>query len=242
MSESSNKFSGKGTLPNVNKTYASVDSIVQQSGLGRLTLGTTTTYGFLTDPKQIGFRIARHKFVAKMLSGSKTVLEVGCQEGFTALFVAPYVERLIAVDNFKGYIEEADEHIKPHLANVTFRSHDIIDGPVDLEANEGFDAAFSMDVLEHIDPTQEHSYMSNIAASLNANGIFIVGMPSLESQKYASDASKAGHINCKTGEVLRDSCRKYYRNVFMFGMNDEVLHTGYFPMCQYLIALCVGKL
>jgi hypothetical protein len=77
---------------------------------------------------------------------------------------------------------------------------------------------------------------------LNAKGIFIVGMPSLESQKYASAASKEGHINCKSGDDLRDLCRKYYRQVFMFGMNDEVLHTGYFPMCQYLIALCVNKL
>jgi hypothetical protein len=25
----------------------------------------------------------------------------------------------------------------------------------------------------------------------------------------------------------------------MFGMNDEVVHTGYAPMCHFLWALCV---
>jgi 2-polyprenyl-3-methyl-5-hydroxy-6-metoxy-1,4-benzoquinol methylase len=237
-----NEFSGSGSLPIAKRTFESANSVVQRSELGQLTLGTTTSFGFFTDPKQIGFRIARHKFVGKMLSGCKIVLEVGCQDGFTSLFMAQHVERLVSIDFFKPYIEEANKYMLPHLSNVSFRDHDIIDGAVELEGDEHFDAAFSMDVLEHIDQSQEHLYMKNIAASLNANGIFIVGMPSLESQKYASAASKEGHINCKSGDDLRDLCRKYYRQVFMFGMNDEVLHTGYFPMCQYLIALCVNKL
>jgi hypothetical protein len=32
----------------------------------------------------------------------------------------------------------------------------------------------------------------------------------------------------------------YFRNVFMFGMNDEVVHTGYGPMCHYLWMVGVG--
>src|SRR5262249_34885242 len=31
-----------------------------------------------------------------------------------------------------------------------------------------------------------------------------------------------------------------FDNVFMFGMNDEVVHTGYAPMCHYLWSLAVG--
>lgn len=236
------KFSGSGSLASVKRIYESAESVVRQSDLGRVTLGTTTSFGLLTDPKQIGFRIARHKFVGKMLSGCRTVLEVGCQDGFTSIFVAQHVEQLVSIDFFKPYIEEAKTFMQPHLGNVSFRDHDIIDGVVELEGGGRFDAAFSMDVLEHIDQSQEHLYMKNIAASLNPSGIFIVGMPSTESQQYASASSKLGHINCKTGVELRDFCRGYYSNVFMFGMNDEVLHTGYFPMCQYLIALCVNKL
>jgi hypothetical protein len=103
-----------------------------------------------------------------------------------------------------------------------------------------FDGAVSLDVFEHIDPAQEHLYLGNIARSLAERGVFVLGMPSLESQVYASPASKAGHINCKSGEDLRKVCQQHFHSVFMFGMNDEVLHTGFLPMAHYLIALCVA--
>ncbi len=34
---------------------------------------------------------------------------------------------------------------------------------------------------------------------------------------------------------------KYFENVFLFGMNDEVLHTGMYPMASYIMALGCGK-
>ncbi len=112
----------------------------------------------------------------------------------------------------------------------------MIDGPIE----ENFDGAFAMDVIEHIDPRDEDRFMENVAASLSDHGVFIVGSPSLESQKYASEPSKIGHINCKTGKQLHDFCKRFFHNVFMFGMNDEVLHTGFLPMAHYLIALCAN--
>jgi len=65
-------------------------------------------------------------------------------------------------------------------------------------------------------------------------------MPSIESQKYASEASKLGHVNCMNGEDLRNTLSNYFENVFMFSMNDEVVHTGFSGMAHYLIALCTN--
>ena len=48
------------------------------------------------------------------------------------------------------------------------------------------------------------------------------------------------HINLKSSKSLRGLMEKYFENVFMFGMNDEVVHTGYAPMCQYLWAVGAG--
>ena len=64
-------------------------------------------------------------------------------------------------------------------------------------------------------------------------------MPSLESQKYASPASKEGHVNCQTKSQLKETLEKYFTAVFVFSMNDEVIHTGYAPMSHYLMAICV---
>jgi hypothetical protein len=72
------------------------------------------------------------------------------------------------------------------------------------------------------------------------DGIAVFGMPSLESQKFASKASREGHVNCQTGEQLRTTLGRHFARVFMFSMNDEVVHTGFFPMAHYLIGVCVS--
>ncbi len=117
------------------------------------------------------------------------------------------------------------------------RVHDILSGPV-----EGtFDAAYSLDVIEHIEKADEELFMANLIASLNPQGILILGTPSLQSQAYASDGSIKGHVNCKDAGELKSLMSKYFEVVLMFSMNDEVVHTGFFPMAHYLFAIGSGK-
>lgn len=78
-------------------------------------------------------------------------------------------------------------------------------------------------------------------APLEPQGAAVIGMPSLESQDYASPISKQGHVNCKTMPDFKATMERHFHNVFMFSMNDEVVHTGYHKMAHYLIALCAGK-
>jgi hypothetical protein len=33
---------------------------------------------------------------------------------------------------------------------------------------------------------------------------------------------------------------RHWKHVFIFGMNDETLHTGFGPMCHYIIAMGVN--
>lgn len=229
------KFFGDSSSLQAKSHYLDQDNVSDAHSFGEnFALGDYNTRHLFDDPKRFGFMLARHKFIAKMFKGFERVLEIGCQEGIGSIVVSQEVKNLVATDYYKPHIESASKRLKDRLKNVEFRGHDIIDGPL----AQNFDGAFSMDVLEHIDPAQENAYMKNIADSLNQHGSFIVGSPSLESQQYASAASRAGHINCKKGEELRALCAKYYRHVFMFGMNDEVLHTGFMPMTHYLIALC----
>ena len=41
--------------------------------------------------------------------------------------------------------------------------------------------------------------------------------------------------------MLKSLLSKYFHNVFIFSMNDEVVHTGFYPMAHYLFALCCDK-
>ena len=71
------------------------------------------------------------------------------------------------------------------------------------------------------------AYLANLCDSLTDDGLLIIGTPSLESQLYASPLSKEGHINCKSSDELKALLEKYFTHVFMYSMNDEVVHTGF---------------
>ena len=114
--------------------------------------------------------------------------------------------------------------------------HDILSGPMEGE----FDAAYSLDVIEHIPPADEHRFVNNIVRSLNEHGMLIVGSPSLQSQTYASPPSKEGHVNCKDHKDLKSLLLEYFHHALIFSMNDEVVHTGFYPMAHYLFAVCSG--
>lgn len=205
-----------------------------KKGLAKLGLVTNQTWH--DDPRRLLFGLARYKFVSKMLSGKRKVLEVGCGDAFGSRLVLQEVGMLCAVDFDPVFIEDVKDRMDDKW-QFECRVHDILTGPV-----EGtFDAAYSLDVIEHIPREQEETFMSNIAASLDPHGVLIIGTPSLQSQPYASPISKEGHVNCKDHKELRELMLKFFHNVFLFSMNDEVVHTGFYPMAHYLFALCMSK-
>jgi len=195
-----------------------------------------TSQAWYDDPKRLAFTLSRYKFVAKMLSGAGHVLEVGCADAFGTRIVVQEVQQLTATDFDPLFVEDANSRMSDRW-KFTCKAHDMLKGPFRGE----FDGMYALDVLEHILPENEDRFLSNMAASLTGHGVLIIGMPSLESQPYASPLSKEGHVNCKTMPDLKATMQRYFHNVFMFSMNDEVVHTGYHKMAHYLFAMCCGK-
>lgn len=196
-----------------------------------------TGWAWYDDPRHLLFTLSRYKFVAKMMAGRASVLEVGCSDGFATRLVAQTVKSIVGVDFDAEFINDAIAR-KSTRWPVDFRVHDVLASPVPGE----FDGAFALDVLEHIQPRDEDRFLKNIRASLTASGILIIGTPSLTSQQYASPQSKDGHVNCKTAEQLRMTLQRHFEQVFMFSMNDEVVHTGYANMAHYYMALCCSPI
>lgn len=228
----------KPPAPAAEATRDPVNQVVlkvrDEAGLARL--GLMTNQVWHDDPRRLVFSLARYKFVAKMLSGRRRVLEIGCGDGFASRIVQQDVGHLTISDFDPVFVEDARARATsrwPADAVVL----DILSGPPEGR----FDAAYSLDVLEHIPAEREDTFLSNIAAALEDHGVLIIGMPSLESQAYASPPSREGHINCKRGPDLKKVLERHFHNVFMFSMNDEVVHTGFFPMAHYLLALCCAK-
>ena len=199
-------------------------------------LGGMRTPDWIEDPKRLGFTLARYKFVAKMLTGRQHVLEIGCGDGFATRIVAQHVHTITAIDNHPNLIDDA-QRLDPGGHHIRWLHHDIMQGP----PGGGYNAVYALDVLEHVPRAYEDTFMWNIIRSLAPHAAAIFGMPSLESQPYASPNSIREHVNCKTEQELRNTMQRWFHNVFIFSMNDETLHTGYGPMSHYRIALCTER-
>jgi 2-polyprenyl-3-methyl-5-hydroxy-6-metoxy-1,4-benzoquinol methylase len=200
-----------------------------------LTLGPWTSYSLLHDPKHMAFVLARYKFCAKMLAGKKRIMEVGCGDGFGLPMLAQHAEHVYAVDWDKRLVDGNARRLA-HLKNVTYIHADLNTESPGVTV----DAALNVDVIEHLEQDKEPAFLDHLVGSLPADGVLITGTPNITASPYASPRSEAQHINLKSMDSLRTLMERYFTNVFMFGMNDEVLHTGFAPMCHYIWSLAVG--
>lgn len=202
--------------------------------------GGMSQYAWEDDPKRLAFTLARYKHTAKLLEGYGRVLEVGCADGFGSRIVRQHCLALTGIDSDRKSIDEAKAQASKKWP-VEFRHMDFMSSSATaLLAMMRFDAAYALDVLEHVPTNIEHEFLSRLRWIVAPGGPVIIGCPSLESQQYASKLSKEGHVNCKTGDQLRHTLKKHWSNVFLFSLNDETLGTGFAPMAQYRLALCLG--
>ena len=199
-------------------------------------LGLMLNEAWQNDPKRLLFVLSRYKFVSKMLAGKSNVLEIGCADAFGTRLVQQTVNKLTAIDFDPVFIADIKTRYSQKWPMEYFEHDILVDGPVPGK----YDGIFALDVLEHITRDNEDIFIKNILHSLSTDGSIIIGMPSIESQEYASPQSKEGHVNCKTGEDLKKLFLKHFNSVFLFSMNDEVVHTGYSKMAQYIFVICSG--
>ncbi len=197
--------------------------------------GGMSRWAYEDDPKRMAFTFARYKHTAKMLEGKESVLEVGCADGYFSRVVKQHVSHLTAIDVDANSINEARQNQSRSKWCIDFKVGNIIPGVGGTHYWCHYDAVYALDVLEHIFPDDNF-----LKAMAFAAPVAVIGTPSYESQEYASKQSRDGHVNCYSGEVLKARLLEYWPHVFMFTMHDETLGTGFLPMANYLLALCVA--
>ena len=216
------------------KQYKVLNETIESRGLA--SFGPMASFTWNTDPKRLLFVLSRYKFAARILEGSTNVIEIGCGDGFASRIVKQHVDQLLLTDIDPSMISSA-KSIQCSDFPVSLMCHDFCKAPL-KEKELSFDGAYMLDVLEHIPESKEERFFENLCNALAPNAKLVVGIPSSESQLYASPGSKAGHVNCKTKEELNKSLSKFFSSVFCLSMNDEVLHTGFNRMSHYLFAVC----
>jgi 2-polyprenyl-3-methyl-5-hydroxy-6-metoxy-1,4-benzoquinol methylase len=210
------------------------DKVTHLMGDKPVALGQYVSYWFSKTPRRALNYMSYYKFAAKMIGRNKRVLDVGCNEGLGTWLLAVECGFAKGIDLDEGAVRTAKANWED--PRVQFHCGDFL-----REKPEAYDAAVSFDVIEHISPDHVGAFMTRLTANLGQGGVCVIGTPNLNGQVYASAVSKAGHVNVYSAEGLEKEMLRYFKHVFLFAANDEVVHTGFFPMAHYLIAVGCGK-
>lgn len=199
-----------------------------------LKLGSHSSYQLINSPRRIIFSLSRYKFAAKMIGDGKNILELGSSDGLGLYILSEFANKATGVDFDDEVINFAKKNIKKN--NVNFLCDDFLGKKYGL-----FDAVVSFDVIEHIDRKNEKIFLNTICDNLVFNGICIIGTPNIKAKKYSSKIVNDAHINLYSALRLKKLMGRYFNNVFIFGANDEIIHTGFYSMSQYLIVMGCHK-
>ena len=200
-----------------------------------VTIGPHSSYQLNHTPRRILFSLSRYKFATKLIGEGKKVLELGCSDGLGTYLLAEFNKEVVGVDFDKDVIDWAKNNISKE--NVKFINDDFLGKSYDL-----FDAVVAFDVIEHIYKRNEENFFQSLCNNLTFDGISIIGTPNITASKYSSKVVNDAHVNLYSAERLKTSMENYFNKVFLFSSNDELIHTGFSKMAQYIIIIgCYKK-
>jgi len=228
------KSSAPATPPRIERESERWSGVKAELGIERLLLGPYFTYIARKSPRRLLHLLSYYKFAAKMIGQQKRILEIGCSEGFGTMLLSEHATDVLGIDLDTDAIAVANATVAS--PKLRFEVADVL-----TDSLGTFDAAVTLDVIEHIYPLHEDAFMKAIVASLEPeHGVLVIGTPNITSHQYASAVSRQGHVNLFSAERLQELASKHFNRVFSFSANDEMVHTGFSPLAHYLIALCVG--
>lgn len=188
---------------------------------------------FAANPLMAAVKLARYKFVAKMLSSRDQVLDLGCGNGYSSLFYAEAAANVLGMDLYAD-IEAVRERFR--RPNLSFLKGDILNPPESLGSHR-FTAIVAIDVIEHFYREDGERIISGYSKRLRSGGMMILGTPSRYSEAYRSPHNRALHFHEYAPEELRALCDRHFGRTLLFSMNDEVVHTGFEKLAWFFFVL-----
>jgi 2-polyprenyl-3-methyl-5-hydroxy-6-metoxy-1,4-benzoquinol methylase len=176
-------------------------------------------------------RLARYKFVARMIRKTDRALEIGSGSGIGSMFISQHCAHVTGIEVKTTEVDEA--RAVNQRQNVDFQVVDLFN----YEPPELFDVVFALDVIEHMPIEEGHRLVAAMTRLLRPTGMLILGTPSIYSFPYQSPESQASHVKCYDQKELVELVDHYCGRTLPFAMNDEMLHTGHPKMAWYYFVL-----
>lgn len=192
-------------------------------------------HDFLSNPLMTAIKLARYKFVYRLLDKDDTVLDLGCGYGYSSYFFSKACKYVRGVD----LIIKPDVMQKKFLtaSNISFVQGDLMT----YNDDNLYSVIVMLDVIEHFSMTDGEAVIARYLKNLAPSGLIIIGTPNKYSEAYRSHGGKDAHLYEYTPDELRCMLKKYFSRVILFSMNDEVVHTGFDKLAWYLFAVCSCK-
>jgi 2-polyprenyl-3-methyl-5-hydroxy-6-metoxy-1,4-benzoquinol methylase len=189
---------------------------------------------FISDPLMTSVKLARYKFVAKMLSEDDIILDLGCGNGYSSYFFSKIAQKVVGVDLYAD-LKKAETVL--HSDNLKFVKADILSPPPGI-LKEKYSAVAAIDVIEHFYKEDGERIIGRYSEYLTDNGMMIIGTPSKYSRAYRSQKSKDTHFYEYEPDELIALCRRFFGRTILFSMNDEIVHTGFKKLAWFFFVLC----
>ncbi len=190
----------------------------------------------MVNPLMSTIKLARFKFVSKMLSQKDTVLDLGCGNGLSSYYYSKFCKSVHGVD-IQDAVSDSWKTLK--TPNITFSQADILT-PQAYKYNAS--TITCVDVIEHFDKEQGDQILQYCCDCLKNQGRgtqLIIGTPSRHSQQYRAAHNQEHHLYEYDPDELQAICDKYFSRTFKFSMNDEVVHTGFSKLAWFFYVICV---
>lgn len=180
---------------------------------------------------QLLIRLARYKFIARLLKKTDHVLEIGSGSGMGSIFLAQHCAHVTGLEVKTTEVEEARSmNIRD---NVEFMVTDFFK----LEESKKYDVIVALDVIEHLSVEDGNNLISSMTRHVNNAGMIVIGTPSIYSYEYQGDLSRASHVKCYDQQELLSLVDNYFGRTVAFSMNDELVHTGFPKLAWYYFVL-----
>jgi 2-polyprenyl-3-methyl-5-hydroxy-6-metoxy-1,4-benzoquinol methylase len=203
----------------------------QHSQFPSITLPPEYAELFEVNTLQVLVKLARYKFVARLLKKSDDVLEVGSGTGLGAIFISQHAKQVTGLE-IKPHDHQASRAVN-RRDNVTLLFQSVFD----YDPARKHDAVFALDVIEHFTPEKGATLVERMAQHCKPNGVVIIGTPSIHSYPYQSKYSQAAHVKCYDQAELVALMDRYFGRTLAFSMNDEIVHTGHPKLAWYYFVL-----
>jgi hypothetical protein len=216
------------------------------------------------DEARLASHLAHYRFIAAVIGIRHDVAEYGCASPTGTRLILQQSRKMTLFDPRPLVVGDLQWRFQDDW-RFEARLHDIISKPLSRQV----DSAYCVDFLQYISRDEEDDFVRNLRNSLSRDSDFLlIGNPSYGAgnqtdtqrglgadvpdgiaaqsrrenlPRQSQSARSEALIYRRTGAELKALMERFFQNVFVFSMVDDVAQPGILPNAQHVFALSCGK-